>query len=185
MGVQDPAGRAAHRPGLQNRAPLFQNGDQGVQLILGYRERRAFYRRDALPRQREAEVQRRGDHNTGRAIQLLQQFFIDQDTAIFCGHQIRPPTSRHADFVAAAPHFCRYLADGVVLATFPSFELCYPYILHALGFEDADILVSDDMTLREQLLSSRSKYSATENSSVRAFDFDRLGYHGALTNELD
>src|SRR4029077_1221962 len=113
------------------------------------------------------------------------QLLIDQDTAVFRGHQIGAPSRGHPDFVAAAAHLGGYRADGVILANLTLFQLGYPNILHPLRFQHSDIFITDDMALRHQLFSARPKYSAAENPTVRTFDFDRFCYHGALTNELD
>src|SRR5262249_50567851 len=125
-----------------------------------------LHRRDALARQCETEIQRGADYHTSRAIQLLEQLFVHQHTAVLRSHQVGPSAGRHADFIAAATHLRSHRADGIIFPDFPFLQLRYPYVLHALGLQDPDVLVTDQVSLRQEFLAPGSKYSTTKNFTV-------------------
>ena len=132
---------------------------------LRHRERRALHRRDPLARYRIAEIQRRGDHHAGGAVDLLEQFIVHQHAAIFGGEQIGPSAGRQADFKTAATHFTGYLADGVVFPDFAFFQFGNPNGFHSFGFQYPNVFIADDVSLRQQLFPTRTEDGATEDPS--------------------
>jgi hypothetical protein len=126
IGIEHGHGDGANGPGLQNGATVSQDVDHSIQLRPGHGERSALHGGDALLAAGVAEIQAGGDDDACRGIDLAEQIFIYQDTAVLRGEQIGAASSRQPDFQAAATGFDGYLTHGLVFADFSLFELRDP-----------------------------------------------------------
>ncbi len=110
-----------------------------------------------------AEVQGGSDDNAGRAVDLLQQFIIHQNAAVFGSQEVGPATGCEADFETSATHFAGHRADRVVLTDLPFFQLGYPNGFHAFGLQHANVFVADNMALGQKFLPTGPEYGATKD----------------------
>ena len=116
--------------------------------------------------------------DAGRAVDLLQEFVVNQDAAVFGGDQVGPSACRQADLEAAATHVGRDLCDGFVFSDFAVFELGDPDLFHALVFEELDVFFTEQMTFGEEFLAAGPEDGATKDSSGRFPHIDGLRFHG-------
>src|SRR6185437_16445193 len=91
-----------------------------------------------------------GNHYAASAVNLLQQFIVNEGAAIFSGNQVRPSTRREADFDRTAAHGSSHGHDRVIFTDLAIFQLSNPDLIHAFGFEQANIFVAKDVTFGKQ-----------------------------------
>jgi hypothetical protein len=177
VGVENADSRSADRTSLEDRATVFQDSDNGFELIFGDGEGSTLHGGDALTGDCVAEIQGGGNDHTSGAVDLFQEFVIDQNAAIFGSEEIGPAAGGKTNLKTATAHFAGDRTDGIIFTDFTIFQFRNPDGFHAFGFQHANVFIANDMALGEQFLSARAKYGAAEDPAGRSFDVNGLCSH--------
>ena len=137
--------RLANRARLHDRTPVLKHIHKSVEIGLGDGERRALDGCDSLTGAGEAEIRNSGDDDGRSNVDLAQKVVIDQNAAVFRGGEIGPTAWSKIDFGASAGHFARNGANRGVFGNFTFFQFRNPDLGHAFDFEDADVLIPQDV----------------------------------------
>ena len=125
----------------------------------------------------ESEVRKRGNHDRRRAVDLPQQFVVDQHAAVLGGEQVSPAAGRQADLERPTAHLRSHRHDGVVFAHLALLELCHPDLAHAFGLEQLDVFLAEHVPLGQELLAPGTEDRAAEDPPGGFLDIDGLSFH--------